>query len=219
MDGNAIKNRVLRQFGDQFQGRIIDADIVEWINTGMREVAQKNELLQVTATIALVSGQFEYSFPANIMNLVSIAHRGDLMRGLGFTEFMQVTRDSTGVTTGVPTSFTTWADKIRVFPTPDSSVSGETIQVFYLRLPNEITLLTETPELPTTYHQRLVEYCLAQAAEMDENPQQYNNKLKEFQGNLDELKDNVDWTEREAYPTISVSPDDYGDHVGVYWRY
>jgi hypothetical protein len=180
----------------------------------MREVAQKNELLQVTATIPLVLNQAEYDFPPNIMNLMSIVYQGKPLRGTGFKEFQTLTiDDDETLTVGAPQTFTTWANKIRLYPVPDRPGN---LKVYYLREPSPITALAETPELPQSYHMRLVEYCLAMAAEFDEDPERYAQKMGEFEARTAELRDKVDWTEKDQYPVISASPEEYGDHYDRY---
>lgn len=207
-NGAAIASRVKRQFGDQFGGRITDADIIEWINTGMREIVQDNELLQVTATTSFVAGQVDYPHPANILNVYAVTLSGRTLRGLDYKEFLTLTQDADSIVDGMPTHYTIWAGNIVFYPKPNTT---DEFKLHYLRLPVDITMLSETPELPLPYHQRLVEYCLAQAAEFDADPMQYRSKMQEFQAGVDKLKDNSDWNQRDQYPVISAAPDEYGD--------
>lgn len=206
-----IQTRVLRQFGDQFQGRIKTDDIIRWINDGMRQLVIKNELLQVRANIALVAGQIEYPFPVNILNLLAVTFRGTMMQGMGLSEFLHLTQDADGEVEGVPTHFTPFAANIRVYPKPTSAQAGENLQVFYLRIPTDVTAAGNTPEVPTVYHERLVEYCLAQAAEFDEDTARYQFKMNEFDQRSAELKDRMEWQERDQYPVVAAKPEEYGD--------
>lgn len=206
-----IQTRVLRQYGDQFQGRIKTDDIIRWVNDGMRQLVIKNELLQVRATISLVADQFEYTQPVNILNLLAVTFRGTPLQGLGFSEFLHLTQDADGDIQGVPTHFTLFAGNIRVYPKPTSVQAGESLQIFYLRIPTNVTVVGDTPEVPTVYHERLVEYCLAQAAEFDEDTARYQFKMNEFDQRSAEMKDRIEWTERDQYPTISAKPEEYGD--------
>jgi hypothetical protein len=210
MNVGDISIRVRRQFGDQFSTRITEEDILRWINDGMREVAQKNELLQVTATIPTAAGVAEYPFPDNALKLLTVTQKGRPLRGLGFKEYLNFTQDANNVYQGVPDTFTVWAGNIWLNPMPQ--FPGE-LKIFYVRHPVEVEEESDVPELPSTYHMRLVEYCLAQAAEFDENDEQYDRKMSEFVNNTAVLKDDVDWTERDSYPVISAQPSEYGDPI------
>jgi hypothetical protein len=47
-----------------------------------------------------------------------------------------------------------------------------------------VAAVGDTPELPLKYHQRIVEYCLAQAADLDDNEAKYSNRINQFNNNV-----------------------------------
>ena len=116
---------------------------------------------------------------------------------------------STTSPAGVPTTFWQFARQIYLWPIP--STSGTTdLTLYYTRVPNTLTVVGDTPELPLQYHPRLVEYCIAQAAELDDNLQQYAMKMQQFKAGVDNLKDNATWENHDVYPSITASLRDYG---------
>lgn len=211
--------RVRRAFGDDFGTRITINDLVRWANDGQREIAMKNELLQVKGSVPLVAEDPEYPFPANILKLLAVTYRGQPLEGMGFKEFLNFTQDSEGIVTGEPRIFTPFAGSLRLHPTPKLS-EGE-VALFYIRQPVDIvaddpndlntTYTPTTSELPQQYHIRLVEYMLAQAAELDDDDVKYERKRTEFETRTLEMKDDHDWNIRDEYPVISVLPSEYGD--------
>jgi hypothetical protein len=90
------------------------------------------------------------------------------------------------------------------------------LTLYFTRQPVQVTVVGDTPELPVQYHPRIVEYCIAQAAELDDNLAQYQLKMAQFENGVTKLKDNADWDSQDTYPTISVSPRDYGEYAEFY---
>jgi hypothetical protein len=98
-----------------------------------------------------------------------------------------------------------------VYPKPDANLAGG-IEIYYTRQPAVVSALSDIPEVPVMYHNRIVEYVLAQAYELDEDWQAAQVKQQQFRTGVDKLKDQTDWAVRDAYPSItSVSEfDHYG---------
>lgn len=209
MNVGEIALRVKRQFGDEAGAQITDADIIRWANDAQREVAFSNNLLQTTATTAVVSGQDQYTLPPDMLTLRSVRYRGRQLTFMAQPEAAKLV-GSDSVTTGEPTHYSVFANKIDLYPTP-TTADADDLQLYYTRQPAILTTTTDTPELPLQYHNRIVEYCIAQAYELDDNPESYQQKMRQFQEGVDRLKVNADWQEQAVYPSISVSPADYGD--------
>jgi hypothetical protein len=63
--------------------------------------------------------------------------------------------------------------------------------------------------LPVGYHVRLVDYCLAQVAQQDDDMNRYQLKMEEFRSGVHNLKDQSEW-ENDYYPMIGISARDSG---------
>lgn len=203
-----IAIRVKRQFGDEYGAQITDDDILRWVNDAMRDIALKNNLLPVKSSTALVAGQQDYTLPTDLVTLDTIRYGTTKLQPLSqqeADEFM----DTTTTNTGTPLYYSRWGSTISLYPIPDSSaVSGGSLALYYNREPNAVTDLSSTPEIPRVYHLRLVEYCIAQAYELDESAEQYAAKMQQFNNNVANTKDNNEWQNRDFYPHISVSMED-----------
>lgn len=211
-----IATRVKRQFGDEAGAQITNNDILRWLNDAMKDISINNNLLQVKATSPAVAGTSEYSMPTDILTLQSVKFNGSLLTGLSIQEADTYVQghDSTPEATGVPTHYWVWASTINVYPTPQAV---GTLMLYYTRVPNVLTLDTDVPEIPAPYHPRLVEYCIAQAYELDDNFESYQKKMQQFQDGMDKLKDNSEWSSREFYPSITVSAADTDAYDAGYW--
>jgi len=218
-----IQTRVKRQFGDESGVQVTDADILRWINDGMRQIVQNNEgLLEKSATTNLVASQQDYTLPIDllILTLISCKVTGESsytpLRHFSFTDF-NVKIDGWDEATGSiarPELYTIYENEIKLFPIPDSSVTSG-LKIYYKRIPTDVTLTTETPELPTLYHEALVKYCLAQAYEMDEDFSASTQKLNEMNTDLVNLRGRDDWKVQDSYPVVRDMPWD-DDRFGYF---
>lgn len=210
-----IATRVKRTFGDEAGAQITDQDIIRWANDAQREIAVNNDLLQVTATTATVAGQDQYALPPDLLTLKSVRFQGRRLSSMTSAEMGEMI-GSDAVTRGIPTHFSVFAKKIDLYPAPDSS-DPDDLQVYYTRQPMELMATTDTPELPAQYHNRIVEYCIAQAYELDDNLESSQKKMQQFEDGVARLKGVADWQDQDVYPSISVSANDCGDGGGYYY--
>lgn len=205
MLASEIATRVKRQFGDEADIQIKDEDILRWINDAQREIASANDLLQTVATTAVVANQREYTLPANILLLRSVHYQGQKLRPLNSREAEEYL--ATGVATGTPIYFWAWANKINLYPQPDST-DPDDLQLFYTRQPTEVTAVGDTPEIPLEYHNAIVQYCLAQAYELDENWSAAQTKSQQFNSGVANLKGKEE--ANDFYPHITSTDVEVG---------
>jgi hypothetical protein len=211
-----IATRVKRQFGDEAGAQIEDADIIRWVNDAMLDIARNNNLLQISATTATTAGTAEYTLPTDILSLRAIKYKNVKLNGLSMEDFDQMLIDST-TTTGTPQAYYIYARKVTLYPAPSSSGSTD-LKIYYNRVPTQVTLVSDTPEIPIQYHTRIVEYCIAQAAELDDNLAQYQIKMGQFQAGINNLKDDNTGEEDDYYPFISSSVRDMSVvDTNLYW--
>lgn len=208
MNVSEIAARIKRQFGDESGVQVTDDDIYRWVNDAQKDIAMAQTLLETVATTPIVANQNEYTLPLNILTLRSIRVLGNKIKVLSLQEAEEYIPNfdlSSAWITGVPEVAWIWANTIALYPVPNTSGS---LKVYYTRNPIEITAGTDTPELPTKYHLRIVEYCLAQAYEMDENWDAAGNKVSQFSSSINAMRDDEKWTDRSFYPTITVLEED-----------
>ena len=207
MLANEIATRVKRQFGDESNVQITDDDIFRWINDAIREVATANDLLQTTAVTSIVSGQQDYTLPNDILTLRSIRYNGKKLKGLSIQESEEYIDSDSAVAEGTPFCFWIYAHDLTIYPIPQENVVNG-LKIYYTRQPEEVNAGGDTPEIPAAYHNRLVEYCLAQAYELDENWSASQLKAQQFTEGVKALTHQQDWTSQDFYSHITSSLDD-----------
>lgn len=216
MNVSDIMSRVKRTFGDESGVQITNADLIRWINDGMRQIVQVNEtLLEATALASVVEDQQEYSLPADYLILRTLMYKGTdersytKLEGYSWTDFnLQVDGWSGNLDArSRPSMYSIYAEKIVLWPIPDASVANG-IKIYYNRLPVDVSIDTDIPEIPILYHEALVKYCLSQAYEVDEDFEAANLKAQELNVDIATLRGRGDWRIQEAYPTMTVLPED-----------
>lgn len=205
-----IMTRVRNIAGDLNSLQFTDSMLLDWINDGIRECAISNKLLQKRATTTSIAGQGDYNLPSDILRLHSVKFNGSKLRVLTLEEFDSYTGASTTGITGTPTACYVWAGSLTLYPAPDTGNLDLVIDYIYSPEVIEIgSVDTELTALPVMYHARLVDYCLAQVAQQDDDLPRYQAKMTEFQTGVRTIKDMPE-AEQDLYPTISIAPRDMG---------
>lgn len=211
-----IMMRIRRKFGDESAVQVTDADIIRWINDGQRKIVLKNEtLLEKTATADSVAGQQEYSLPIDLLILKFIQYKDTgttaylKLRGMTpvqFNEYIDGWSDG-GTVKGLPQIFTIFSGKIIAYPTPQNSVTAG-FKIYYNRVPTDVVTSLDTPDIPLSYHDSLVNYCMQQAYELDEDRDSATAEQSKVAEDIDLLRGREDWKTQETYPVISVCLED-----------
>lgn len=208
-----VVTRVRSITGDTVAIQFSDDELISWINDGIRECAIWNNLLQKRATQAAVVGQGDYDLPPDILKLHSIKFNNNKLPVRTLEEF-ESQYPGASDETGTPDVCYIWAAKLTLYPAPGTT---DPLVVDYLYTPalhvNDGPGRDTELYLPVGYHSRIVDYCLAQVAQQDDDISRYQLKMQEFQTGIQQLKSEPEST-YDLYPSISVSPRDVGD--GVY---
>ena len=206
-----IATRVTRQFGDAASIQVDNTDIIRWVNDAQNELALANQLLQTSAATATVVGQQEYIIPPDILTIRSVRYKNSKLRALNYNEAEEYIIGLDNAVLGTPKEFWVWANKISLYPLPDTALATG-LTIFYTRQPQPVALITDLPELPLQYHNAIVQYCLQQAYELDENWSAATAKQQQFDTATKQLKDNTDWLERDFYPMVTST--DTAEYMG-----
>lgn len=213
-----VIERVRNTAGDTTALQFTDAQLLTWINDGVRECAVNNNLLQKRATQNSIIGTGTYSLPTDILKLHSVKYDNEKLRLLTLEEFDKEYAGVGSSTTdkSTPNVGYVWAGSLNIFPIPDA-VKQIIIDYLYdapiLLIGN---IATDEVPLPVGYHSRIVDYCLAQVAQQDDDLERYNLKMQEFITGVQSLKDQPEWN-YDLYPSLSVSERDMGDGADIFY--
>jgi hypothetical protein len=203
-----VVKRVQRQFGDESSVQIEEADIIRWINDVAKEIAVQNDLTQAVASQNSEAGLNVYVAPADTLAIRSIYFKQKKLDFYNRAEYDAYINenDPTETATGDPVLYTRHVDDLILYPTP--STVG-IIKIWYFQRPTEVTSTADTLPFPVEYHLRIVEYCLQQAYQTDEDWEAANQMSGQFVDGIARLKQ-LNTTDTEFYPSITVLPEDAG---------
>lgn len=210
MNVSDIMRRAKRVFGDESGVQLQDSDIIDWINDAQRSIAAGTELLQVTAHTDMIQGQSIYEKPATFLNLRSLRIYGYELKGIAMKQADQWFPgydDPLQQTIGKPEYYWSWSDFFSIYPIPQETIA-QGITIYYTRTPVLVSLLTDVPELPEMYHDRILDYVLRNAYEMDENYPAANLRQTLFNTGMQNLAENENKVNDDSYEVISVRPED-----------
>lgn len=205
-----VYNYVSRIFGDEAAVQVTSADVVNWVNMGQREILIQNPMNKATATIDLVADQQMYDPSSlDILRIQSIWVNGLPIEHRTFQEAEQyiVSQDNLNANRGVPELWWDWAGNIFVYPTPSQNFTAG-LTVFYLKNAPTVTALTDFLGVPDQYFNRLCEYVMSQAYELDEDSQNSQFKLGQFQQGVQLLSEQENQVSADYYPTITTLLED-----------
>ncbi len=216
MNVGDVKTRVRRSFGDESSVQVTDSDILRWINDGQREVVMQNpSLLEKIVTANVVQNVSDYTFPADLNQLRSVSYKSTAslayqqVKGMSLQEFDQRIDAWDGTIYGPadPVVYCTFAGNIKLFPIPPENVTGG-LKLYYYRTPVDVASDSDVLDLPVSYHSAVVEYCLKQAYEMDEDWTSVGNKANEFNAAVSGQVDREKSQNQETYTRITTLMED-----------
>lgn len=201
-----VATRVKRTFGDEYGAQIDDTDIIRWCNDAQKEIALQNKLLQTVSNTNTVVNQQDYTLPTDLLALRGIRYDKLRLTMLSLDDIDAVVEDRS-LDKGTPQYYWTYAQTLSLWPTPDAVKS---ITIYYTQVPATLTAVGNTISLPAQFDNRIVEYCVAQAAELDDNLEHYQLKMSQFQAGIDAHKNTLETVDQDdAYPFITYRPDEY----------
>lgn len=217
MNVDNVVTRVQRQFGDESGVQVTEADVIRWINDSQQEaVLQHTFLLPTSSTIATVANQQSYNIPSTCLDLKNVKYTESgaissyalqYFNSKQMNEYLGNWEGTDYI--GEPLFFTQGTDNksIKLFPVPDHSLG--TITFEFGRYPVDIVTAADAIDLPTYYHQYVVEFCLMKAFEMDEEWEAMDRKAAYVQSTLDANFARDEHFGKSAYPSIVPSSEDY----------
>lgn len=200
--------RVKRTFGDESGAQVTDADIIGWINSGQSEINKRQRILKDTATTPLIIGTRAYTFPTpRILEIESLQVAGKPLQYMTFKEAQEylLSNDPTFTVTGTPYLWYEWGGVINLYPTPDAVFN---LDLYYVKYPVDVTNGTDILGVPDSYFESLLEYCMGQAYEQDDDWTGSSQKSTQFNESLGRLAQDGSKYNRQYYSTITFLDED-----------
>lgn len=203
-----VLNHVKRQFGDESGVQITNEDICRWINAGQDEIFRRSEPVKAVTNADIVAGQADYTLPTSVLRIQTIYVNGFPLEQRSNQEVEEYIRqeDPTSTSTGTPAVWSEWAGTITLYPKPDTSAVGG-LSLRYIKNPTSVAIGSDPLSIPDAFYNRLVEYVMQQAYELDENFSAADTKAAQFTMNL-EGQSGKDQVTPNVYPTITILEED-----------
>lgn len=208
---NDVIAAVKRQFGDTSGQQVTDSNITAWISDAQREIVVNNpEVNQAVVQFNVVANQATYPLLSNVPDMLvihSLHFNGELLRNLTFLqaqEFIIKANDTSSDSR--PSFWYEWAGVINFWPKPSTSITNG-VTVFYSKAPAEITSTGVVLSVPDSYFKSVVDFCMTQAYEMDDNAQMAQAKATQFETSM-QKQANRQKSQDNYYPTVTLLPED-----------
>ncbi len=145
-----------------------DAQLQNWLDQGISDIAARGLVLQSADTFLLVTGQLEYA------DLVTggVAGVTDIVKVWGAiyispdNEYIGLKRISPSqvadlpfMAAGPPKYYYHFADKLGILPLPTTGENGESVKVYFSKQPAGATLALRIAELPPEYKNLIYWYA------------------------------------------------------------
>lgn len=209
-----VADRVRAIFGDTSGAQIDDETMLRWINDGQQEIVNNNAILKDTKITSIVAGTSDYSFPTDRVQYIEAVYvDGRPIKNLSpqeTREYILSQDPSKSAVADVPEVWYERAGLISFYPTPNKDfVNGFKLE--YVKMPTAVTSIATDRILsvPDRYLNELVNYCTAQALELDENYTAAEYKSKQFRDGLDRLSMKENISQFDLYVQVMPDPDDY----------
>lgn len=205
-----VADSIKRTFGDEAGVQVNDTDILRWINAAQIEIVSNNKILKAVGTTQSVANQDVYSVDASmkIMVINSIHYNGVKLAHKSFHDAEEyiAAEDPSKTQRATPEFWYEWAGEIYLYPTPGKS--NDTIKIYFLPTPTKITSIDQVLSVPDNYFNRVVEFVMSHAYEMDENFAAHQTKFGQFQEGILNMSLNEDTVQVDTYSTITIRPED-----------
>lgn len=199
---------VKRLFGDESGVQIVDADIIRWINFGQVEICSKTRVLKGVSIGTLTVGVNVVPTPTDYLEMEAVWIDGVMIRAISWEDFRSIGTNKNEV--GNPLSWFLYANMINLWPVPN--LANE-IKIFYAKKPDDVNSLGDSLSLPDRYFDRLKEYVMSKAYELDEDWTAHQVQREQMESNLREMA-GADQNVQGPY-LVATDPED--EWTECYW--
>lgn len=148
-----------------------DADWIQWIDAGVREIVNQTDCLEATAIeLTLVANQRIYDPAQSFTRVTTVEYNnGDTSDDHQIIPLDRVHKNDIGHgdETGPPKVYCVWDDKIEIWPIPRADQAGDKIYVNTITLPTGVSIISSAIETPAYFDTTLLYYVIAQACYKD----------------------------------------------------
>jgi hypothetical protein len=169
-----------------------DEEMYRYVWEAEMQLAKQAYVIKSAYTASTVASQQEYSLPSNTLTVKRVTYAGKKLKPISFREDDTITIHNAATTaTGEPSYYAFWNETLYLRPVPNAV---GTLKVFSFNEPAEVSS-TSVLEIPTRYHQGLVDFLISKMAAKDKNFEAASYYMNIWQKTVKEARDH----ERKHY--------------------
>jgi hypothetical protein len=188
---------VIRQFGDESGVQIVNSDVIRWINQAQAEINSKNLILRSKVSIPSTASVDTYTKPVDCMRITAVRYDNMLLPYIGFDDYLVKYQGTPQ--TDYPVAWTQYGNGVILTPLP--SDSNKTIDLFYIPETGNVTGNGDYLSLPDRYFDRICEYVMSKAYELDEDWNAHQVQRGLLENNLTAMS-NDETNTQGPYPVV-----------------
>lgn len=169
--GSEMISDARADYGDSTTTYFSAAEMLQYLNDGMLEIASKTHCMEQTESVNLVADTLEYSITTNYIKIIHVVYNpaSGVSKGLqrGDVRHVGKVQGSAFSDSTVPSFWYEFNGKIGIYPTL-SSVTTETATLYIAERPTSITA-GQNITLPAIYDNALKAYILYRMSLKDKN--------------------------------------------------
>lgn len=160
-----------------------DAELLVYLNQGTVDIVARTHCLEAIETETLVENQMGYTLGDNFIVVKQVIYDDAKALRKGNIESFG---DISG-TSGEPAYWTQWGTKVLVYPIPDATAAGNSIDVYTVSLPAAV-VSGAAVKVPAYYDRALTLYIVVQALKKDRRYGESNAVLTEYLAEIDRYR-------------------------------
>lgn len=177
-----LSRQAYNAVGDTFWS---DNELLSYIYLGSINFAQKALPIEGTFTLTTTNGTREYSYPTNLISIRRVTYDGEKLQPISLEEDDILTANNAETTdTGTPLYYSIWDSSIFLRPTPEEAL---TLKVYGYLKPQPVTI-NSTLEIPSLWHEALVDYVLWRMVIKDKNTDMTIFYKNNYESHVNEAK-------------------------------
>ena len=180
-------------YNDTTTAYFTDAEMLEFLNDGMVDIANKSHCLEASQSVTLVANTIEYSISTNYVEVVAVVYNpaSGASKGLikGTIKDVGMVQGAGFGDTGVPAFWYEFNGKIGIYPAL-GSVTTQTATVYLAARPTAIAAGTNVT-IPASYENALKLYMMARMAMKDKNHELYSALMAQYSAELNAYRQDL----------------------------
>lgn len=195
---------------DSTNSHFSDSEIYDYINQGIRLLGAELEWPLQTAEATSVTDQAVYTLPDDFISLTDIYFDNAKLGILERADLSSICSTWQDTPSSIPLyAYKSDNAKVGMYPQPDATHNGLTIQIQYIKLPADLDDDASVPDLHTAfqdcipfYGAFMCEHSLGNDARAQVNLSLYEAHKKKLQSKLQRFSDETlrfRWSERRMY--------------------